>query len=769
MTENAARKSTSRSPSGKRSSKARGLRRKSLISAVLLGLVLLAASWVAWLDHQVRQRFEGRMWQLPAKVYARPLELYEGKRVTQQQLLYELELLAYRKQAQPPQQPGQYALRGNSFDVMTRGYRFADGEEPSRLLRIEIRNGMVSAIRDLQRQQTVAVMRFEPAYIDGIFPQHGEDRYLLELDEVPDAFLKILILTEDRRFFEHIGVDLHAIARALVVNLKAGRTVQGGSTLTQQLVKNLYLDSERSLLRKINEALMAVLLELHYDKRTILQTYINEVWLGQDRNRSIHGFGLASQYYFSKPLAQLEFDQLALLVGMVKGASYYHPVRNKQRALDRRNVILRSMWQQGLISQVQYQRLSQKDIEVTRRVRRSRYPAFMDLLKRQLKQYYDEDDLQAEGLNIYTTLDPYIQMQAEQAVSAAMQQWFANKGDLQLASVIAAHGSGDVLALIGDARPKYPGYNRALDAHRQIGSLMKPVVYLTALSEPQRYTLATVLDDSPIELSNELGDIWSPQNYDREFVGDILLFDALIQSRNVPAVKVGLDIGLGAIASTFRALGGEQSLRLLPSMTLGAIDMSPFEVAELYQTFAADGFDTPLQSVYAVTDRHGQALQRNRIEVQRKVAPAALSLVNHALMQVTREGTGRRLARELPAKVAGKTGTSDDLRDSWFAGFSGEYVAVVWMGYDDNRPTGLTGSSGALRLWSKQMQAIGVSDYPLRRDENIVTHSIDRNSGLIGGSSCENTIELPFIEGSQPQQRAACAASRSWLERLFGP
>ena len=500
-----------------------------------------------------------------------------------------------------------------------------------------------------------------------------------------------------------------------------------------------------------------------------MQTYLNEIYLGQDRNRAIHGFGLASQFYFSKPLQQLGYDQMALLVGMVKGASYYNPVRNPKRARQRRDVILKTMLNEGVISENQYQALIRKDIMVTQHRKRARYPAFMDLVKRQLKTYYDEEDLQAEGLNIYTTLDPYIQQQAEQAVTSSMQTLFKNRPDMQIASVIARHGSGDVLALIGGANPKYPGFNRALDARRQIGSLIKPVVYLAALSAPERYTLATVLDDSPIELTNELGVTWAPQNYDREFHGDILLFDALLQSRNVPAVKTGLDIGLGAIARTFRELGGDRQLRLLPSLTLGAIEMTPFEIAGLYQTFAADGFDTPLQSVYAVTDKHGQPLTRNSIDVQRNVQHAPLSLINYALREVTRQGTARRLSRELAITVAGKTGTSDELRDSWFAGFSGELVSVVWMGYDDNRPSGLTGSSGALRVWSQQMQRVATTDYPLQLDENIAFHSIDRDTGLLGGPGCENTIELPFIKGSQPAQSAQCAEQGGgWFDRLFG-
>ena len=768
------KKSTQKTPRRKQGSRNKTSKRLGIGQwrswlVILPVLAVLFAAYLVWLDFKILKRFEGRMWQLPAKVYARPLELYAGKPVTPAQLRFELELLGYTEQQQLTPTPGIYHLGDASLDIHTRGHAFQDGDEPARLIHIELDNNVITTIQDTNSGDELALVRLEPAYIAGIFPQHGEDRDLLDINDVPDIFLTMLVLTEDRRFFSHHGIDFHAIARALLANIKAGRTVQGGSTLTQQLVKNLYLSSERSLLRKVNEALMAVLLELHYDKRTILQTYLNEIYLGQDRNRSIHGFGLASQFYFSKPLQQLSYDQMALLVGMVKGASYYNPARNPQRARQRRDVILNTMQKEGVLSENQYQALIRKDVVVVPHRKRTRYPAFMDLVKRQLKTYYDEEDLQAEGLNIFTTLDPYVQQQAEQAVTESMQSLFKSRPDMQIASVIVRHGSGDVLALIGDANPKYPGFNRALDARRQIGSLIKPVVYLAALSAPERYTLATVLDDSEIELTNELGVTWAPQNYDREFHGELLLFDALLQSRNVPAVKTGLDIGLGAIARTLRNLGGDHDIRLLPSLTLGAIDMTPFEIAGIYQTFAADGFDTPLQSVYAVTDKHGKPLTRNEIEVQRNVQHAPLSLINYALVEVARQGTARRLSRELTIRVAGKTGTSDELRDSWFAGFSGELVSVVWMGYDDNRPSGLTGSSGAMRVWSKLMRRIASTDYPLQLDENIEFHSIDRDTGLLGGPGCENTIQLPFIKGSQPTRSAECAdQGGGWFDRLFG-
>ena len=736
----------------------------ALFAALLFGVYLFK------LDREVVSRFEGRLWTVPAKVYARPLEFYEGKPLSAEQLEYELGLLGYSETEALPNSPGSYHRWRDHWDIMSRGYRFWDTPEDPIRMRLQLSGSGIASLTDLSNGEPIPIARLEPAYIDGIFPQHGEDRVLLTLEEVPDVLLKMLILTEDRRFFEHNGVDPRSIARAFMANLQAGRTVQGGSTLTQQLVKNLYLDSERSLLRKINEAFMSLLLELHFDKRTILQTYLNEVYLGQDGSRAIHGFGLASEFYFRKPLIALGYEELALLVAMVKGASYYHPVRQTERARLRRDHVLSGMRDAELITVSQYQRLIAKPVTVTQHRRRIRHPAFMTLLQRQLSEQYDEQDLQEEGLHVYSTMDPWVQRQSELAVTGIMNSVFTDRPKLQAASVAASHRSGDVLAVVGGRDPAYHGFNRALDTRRQVGSLIKPVVYLAALSQPERYTLATLVEDSEISLTNELGVVWTPGNYDGEFHGDVLLNDALLRSYNIPAVKVGLDIGLGAIDATWRGLGASSWLPRLPSITLGAVESSPFEIAGIYQTLASDGFDSPLNTVYAVLDNHGEPLTRSRIEVSRKVDGAAVKLVNHALASVAREGTAARLARELEFAVAGKTGTSDDTRDSWFAGYTSDIVAVTWMGYDDNSSTGLTGSSGAMRLWSTMMSSISTSDYIPQRGADIELHPVDRDSGLLGGKGCENTIELAFVKGSQPTQDAPCrtGVSRGWFDRLFG-
>jgi penicillin-binding protein 1B len=684
-------------------------------------------------------------------------------------LLNELENLNYTPTDEPPTQAGSYQHWNKHFEIRTRDFRFWDGDERSRGFRLDISAGVVTGLYDLYTRKPVSLIRFDPAYVTGIFPAHGEDRLLLKLDDVPQDFRTMLVMTEDRRFYEHFGIDIRAIARAMMANIRAGGTVQGGSTITQQLVKNLFLSSDRSLWRKINEAIMSLLLELHTDKDTILETYMNEVYLGQDRERAIHGFGLASDFYFGKPLHELSMDQMAMLVGMVKGASYYSPLNNPERARRRRDLVLQTSSELGLISAAQLSRLQQKPLQVINRRKRVRYPAFIDLVKRQLRQDYNADDLKSEGLRIFTTLDPLVQNAAERAISTTVPGLSRYGNDLQAALIAVSPDSGEVLAAIGDSTPSFAGYNRVLDAHRQIGSLIKPVIYLGALKQPHRYTLATVVSDTRLRVMGEDKKIWEPQNYDKTFRGDVLLYQALEKSYNIPTARVGLDIGLADIIGTLRELGSDSTPPPYPSITLGALDMSPFEIADIYQTFAANGFHSPLRSVRAVLDSNGDPLQRYALDVNRQVDAGAIALVNHVLHRVTIEGTAAKLADELDIDVAGKTGTSDDLRDSWFAGFSGDTLAVVWVGYDDNRPSGLTGSSGAMRVWSKLFQTIPGKSWRQTLPDNVSLQWIDSQSGLRSRQGCKNAVELPFIHGSEPDKFADCGKSSpiDWLKSIF--
>jgi penicillin-binding protein 1B len=720
------------------------------------------------LDQQITQRFQGRIWQLPAHVYARPLELYVGKSIAIKQLKFELEYLSYQKVKQLPQRSAQYRSWDNHFEIKTRDFEFWDGHEPEHTIRVSIEDDVVTELIDIYSNKKADLVRFDAGYLTGIFPAHSEDRVLLKLDEVPDMFIKMLLLLEDRRYFSHWGVDPRSIARAFVVNLTSGQAMQGGSTLTQQLVKNLFLTQEKKITRKINEAFMSLLLEFHYDKKLILETYLNEIYLGQEGRRAIHGFGLASEFYFGKPLKDLSIDEMAVLVGMVKGASYYNPIRNPEHARERRDIVLTMMQQSDLITARQLEKLLSKPVHTVKHAKSGLYPAFIDMVKLQLQQDYQPDDLQSEGLRVFTTLDPYIQFNTEKAIKDTLPQ-LAKDNTLQAAAVVVSPLNGDVLAVVGDRNPSYIGFNRALNADRQIGSLIKPVLYLTALEEPSRFTLATMLDDSEFIYKDANRDDWQPLNYDKKYHGDVTLYESLLNSYNIPAVRTGLAVGFDKIIDTLAALGSPQKITAYPSIALGAINMSPVEVATIYQTFSANGFHSPLRSVFAVLDKERKPLERYSLDVSNKVKPEAVALVNSALIDVTKYGTAKRLSQNLSIQAAGKTGTSDDLRDSWFAGFTGDVVAVVWTGYDDNTPTTLTGSSGAMRIWQNLVKQVSYKSYKVPEMADLKRYWIDGKSGLLSEKGCENAIELLFIEGSQPTESSDCKSGKSsnWFFNLF--
>ncbi len=724
-------------------------------------LILLA--WVIYLDVIIRSQFEGKRWALPATVYARPLELYVGKKLSVEQLLREIKLSGYRPVLKA-QSEGTFSLHDNTFEVITRAVQYWDSFEASHQLRVQIEHGQIVAVRNRHSGEPLDIVRLEPAVIGRIYPAHHEDRLLIRLQDAPEALVGGLIALEDRAFYQHHGLDPRALGRALWADLRAGRLVQGGSTLTQQLVKNFFLSNQRSLWRKFNEAGMSLLLEWHYDKDEILEAYLNEIYLGQDGKRAIHGFGLASRFYFDKPLAALQLEEVATLLALVRGPSYYDAWRHPERLLKRRNLVLSIMAQQQIISAAQERAVRKKPLHVVRRPHgiAGDYPAFMDLVRRQLRRDYRQRDLNAEGLRIFTTLDPAIQQQVEKAAN----QWLSKldrqrglEGKLQTAVVLTDTSSGEVLALLGDRNPKYAGFNRALDASRPVGSLIKPAVYLTALENNQkRYTLASLIEDTPLTLRGPNGSNWSPRNYDGKSHGTVPLVTALMRSYNQATVRLGMSLGFEAIAETLKRLGVKQAIPVYPSMLLGAVNLTPYEVTGMYQTFAANGFNSPLRAVREVLAADGSALKRFPVMVQQAFDRESIEMMNRALNAVTHVGTARSLQALLPEglEVAGKTGTTNDLRDSWFAGYSGSQLAVVWLGRDDNQPLGLSGASGALKLWAGFMRNIDTQSLSLSELPSLEYEWIDFRNGRLSAEDCESVLYLPFRHGSAPTEQAEC-------------
>ncbi len=741
-----------------------------------VGLLFVSLTYVGYLDYSVRQLFDGKRWLIPARVYASPVELYAGSPVSFAGFENLLEQLRYRRDSRLSTE-ATYYRNGREFKVRTRGFRFWDKQQSSRLLQMRFNSTGLVSMRDLERSKSVAILRMDPAQIGSFYPALKEDRILVKLDQVPEDLVQALIAVEDRIFYEHHGVSLKGILRAMLANIRAGKSVQGGSTITQQLVKNFYLSSERTYWRKINEAIMAVILETHYAKQEILEAYLNEIFLGQDGARAIHGFGLASRFYFDRSLEELDLHHKALLVALVKGATQYDPRRHPKAAKQRRNLVLDNILEQGHITRTQARNAKLRSLDVSRRGRRSlsKYPAFLDLVRRQLRNQYHDEDLTSEGLQIFTTLELSVQQVLENSTDKTLERLERSKkvNELQVASVVTRREGGEIVALIGGRDARFAGFNRAVDIQRMIGSLVKPAVYLTALENPDKYTITTPIEDKSIRMKSG-GKVWAPRNFDRKEHGVVLLHEALVHSYNLATVRLGVDVGISNTAKTLRNLGIEREIKRYPSILLGAIELSPLEVTQMYQTLAGDGFHTPLRAIQSVIASDGTPLQRYPLTVRQTVDPSAVYIVNTILQDVMAQGTGRSAYSAFPGdfKLAGKTGTTNKLRDSWFAGFTGDYLGVVWIGRDDNGSTGLTGSSGALKVWTKLMKNISRQPVDLIPPESIEWAWVDRTTGLRADDLCDDSVEYPYIVGSAPMQKSPCMdrpvdAIDSWYEAWF--
>jgi penicillin-binding protein 1B len=740
-----------------------------LLVGIFTGLML---PWVIYLNYQVTTEFEGRKWDLPSHVYARALDLYQGALLSRSDLELELKAAGYRA-ASDASRPGLYRVSGSTVDIYRRSFGFHDGFEESRKVRVRLGSGKVTAVSSLPAGQSLDLFRLEPSEIAAIYPLQKEDRTLIRIEQAPPLLVTGLQSVEDRNFKHHPGVDLRGILRAAFANLKAGKAVQGGSTLTQQLVKNYFLTHDRTIARKFNEAIMALLLEAHYGKSEILEAYLNEVFLGQQGAFAVHGFGQASLFYFDQPLDRLEANQIALLIGLVKGASYYNPRRHPERARGRRNQVLASFAETGLLTEAQARQQAALPLGVTEkpRTRGTRYHAFVDLVRRQLAQVYQEDDLKTEGLRIFTTLAPLVQEKAQAAVSEGLKQLEARglSPTLQAAMVVADISTGEVQGLVGDRNPNRAGFNRAIHARRQIGSVIKPLVYLLALEHKQDYSLVSRIMDEPISLRQADGSAWSPSNYDNKSHGEVTLLEALTRSYNQATVRLGMNIGVNHLVSRIQQLGVQANVDPVPSIFLGAVELTPLEVTQIYQSIAAGGFSVPLRSLIAVQTADGNELVRYPLRMVPQPNREAIAVLNYALTQVVEQGTASALPGLLAQSgtIAGKTGTTNDRRDSWFVGYTRNQVAVSWVGEDDNRPAGVTGSNAAMQLWGRLFRQLPIESVDLRMPDGAYWLWVDRNSGLLTLEDCEGAVQIPFVDGSGPAQSTACMSARQDDEESF--
>jgi len=728
------------------------------MAAVALGLGFLIP-YTLYLNSQVTQRFGELRWQIPTRVYARPLVLSPGVAMNATTLKTELAASGYRDDG-TGSSPGTYRLQGATFHIASRGYVDVDGRVAPRRVEVVVSGGQVASLRDSADRKGLKAARLDPARIATLYGQKQEERRLVRISETPELLVTGLQAVEDKDFARHHGIDLSGIVRAVWVTLRSGgETRQGASTLTQQLARSglLGIGKEQTITRKFNEVLYALIMEARYDKSTILEAYLNQVYLGQRGKQAIHGVSSGAEFWFGRDLNALTSEQVALLIGMVKGPSYYDPRRNPERALDRRNFVLGKLHENKLIDDAEYQRALTAPLGVSKTpgiAAANRFPAYVDLVRRQLGHDYPESVLQGAGLNVFTGMSPSAQAYAEGAVAHTIKA-LQNKRrpELQTGLVVTDVHNGDVLAVVGSVDVAEPGFNRAIEAQRPVGSLLKPFVYLLALAQPDRFSLASWVDDSPVTVKLSRGRNWTPDNADRRSHGTVRLIDALARSYNQATVRVGMQVGPERLTQLMHVLAGLKA-ESNPSVILGSTDQSPYGMAQLYQFLASGGEIQPLHAVRGVVDAQGKLLKR----YDKSPAPAqegdsiAANLISVGLQQVVSSGTAAGLNADGLSRLqaAGKTGTSNDGRDSWYAGYTGDHLAVIWMGNDQNEQTGLYGASGAMRVWSGIFRNLPSKALHVN-NKGLDWQYVEAAGSNATDEGCPGARRFPFVVGFAPQ------------------
>ena len=732
----------------------------------LIIFLIISIAYVSILDSKVVNKLDGVLWTVPAKVYARPLELAEGGKINVDVLKKELEILSYELTKGIPDTPGEFSQSQQSVNIFIRGF----GSQEPGLYRLKIENDKIDSIK---RKDGISIdlIQLEPLSIGGMFPSHLQDRILLNFSQVPKDLEEMILVVEDRNFYSHKGISLKSIMRAFIKNTKALGIEEGGSTITQQLAKSLFFSPEQTIRRKIKEAIAALLIEIHYSKQEILLAYINDVFIAQSGRRAIHGFGLASQFFFGTDLKNLSLDQKALLVGMLKGPSLYSPINNPDRAKTRRDLVLSLIKNDSLITEEEYLDLKGKSLKVIPPSFKSlsKYPAFNDIVILDLRKNFDDSDLRTKGLKIITNLDPVVQDYLEESIKDTKlklkRRYGSQLNGLEGAGIVIDSFSGEVVAAIGSTKPNNYGFNRAINAVRPIGSLVKPFIYLSALQHYSKYNLSTLLDDSKLSVSLPGSKLWEPNNFDKKFHGNVPLHVALSESYNVATTRLGMDLGYSVVQETFTKLGIEKKIPKYPSIFVGSFEMTPLEAIQAYQTIASEGFYSPLNSIRTVESSEDVLSLSYPYKVEQRFRPEPIYLLKFVLKQTFISGTARGFSSRVIEKwkTGGKTGTSDDQRDSWFVGYAGNYLMVVWLGFDDNRKSPLTGRTGALQVWKNFMSRLDPIAYEVRKPSRIRYEWVDAKDGLLSGERCKGSILIPFVEGTEPemipQNRKKCRIS----------
>jgi len=714
----------------------------------------------------IKTKFESsRRWDLPSRIYSDATPIVPGMTIPKTLLEPKLNHVGYHEVATRVANPGEYRYAGGTLEIYLQNFEYPDIEFRALPVAIDMDGGgKVSAIKRLDDGVALRGIRIEPELITSIYNNEMEDRLPVSLDAVPKVVSNAIISTEDKNFYNHEGISIRGTLAALVTDIRNRNITHGGSTLTQQLIKNLYRNPERTWSRKAIEALRAVLLELRYSKNEILEAYLNEIYLGQNGAVQIIGVEQASQIYFGKHVTYLTLPEAATLAGIVRSPNVLSPLSHPDRAKQRRDTVLQLMKEQGMIKETDYQQALAAPLTTARFPTTSRSaPFFVDLVLKQLKETYPETQLRTEGLRIFTTLDTIMQRSAEQALDTGIeslnkQHAYLRNSPTPLEGVVLTiqPGTGYVKALVGGRSYSKTQFNRAIQARRQPGSLFKPFVYATAMDPArgqQAFTAATVLDDSPISVQSGNA-IWTPQNYDLQYHGQVPVREALAHSYNIPAVRAAMNAGVPNVIKTAAAIGIESHLEPYPSVSLGSFEVTPLEIAYAYSAFANLGVKAEPISILAVSTREGKLLESREVKMKR-VAPASVCYVmNDILKDVFNYGTASTKSHQLGFRrpFAGKTGTTSSYRDAWFIGYSPRILSLVWLGFDDGHSVRLAGGDACVPIWTVNMNRVGglIPDVDWKRPEDVVDRVIDPQSGMLATPNCPQNKREIFVAGTEP-------------------
>lgn len=707
----------------------------------------------------IRARLDPDELRAPTRIYAQPLVLYEGQTLDTDAVEGYLERVGYRAVSRRPRNPGEFRLTSRRLELEQRAFRHMGRVLTEGHATVELtRGGRVSDI-EIEHEGSARYLVLEPPMLRTVTGREGEDRVPVPLEQIPDVLPQAVLAVEDRRFYHHHGIDVIRVVGAGLANVRAGRLSQGGSTITQQLIKNRFLTPRRSFVRKIRELTMAVVLELRHSKEEILEAYLNEVYLAQDGRLAVHGVGRASQYFFGKDVRELDVHEAALLAGMIRGPSLYNPRRNPERARERRDLVLRMMRDAGVLDEDAFAHAVDRPLRLsdpTTRTPIGRY--FTDYVLQTL-----EDNLGPvvrRGHAVFTSLDVRVQAFAERAARDGLRALEREHPDLtkrgaplQVAIVAIDPRTGGILAMVGGRDYGRSQFNRAVLARRQPGSAFKPVVALAALQRGGEFTLASTIADEPLSVRTPAG-LWQPANYDERFRGTVTLRDALERSLNVPMARVGLAVGPERIVETAKRLGIGGPLPAVPSLALGTSEVTPLELTRAFAVFAAEGVRMPSVTTLGVFTPDDRIVATPPDEGERVVDADVAYLITSALQGAVERGTGRGLRQfGFRGDVAAKSGTTNEFRDAWFVGYTPTIVIGVWVGFDDGTPVGLPGARAALPIFARLLLSAkgrdGDAGFAVPWDVEIV--EIDPETGLRAGRGCRGQPEA-FLRGTAPEE-----------------